>query len=370
MSEYTILEQLARDARRLRLAVKLPAVGAVPIDQATMVRDGFRELIDVTQLDLPAVSAAMGPGFSVTKLSDFMTCGDLTRYRGDLDRITRGVNQFMETLARRAEDRRPEGWVETEVARKMLLVVAKTVELQAIGLIVGDAGRGKSMALEAASSIHPGSILVSVMRPTRTAAGFAKHLARSMQLTGASTTHGAVFAVVEALNGTGRPLLIDEGHKLTADALDLIRDLHDQCGIPIVLTGTVKLAEQVDDSDYFYGQFASRVALRYNIADDLTTAGGDPRPLYSVDEIRQLYEADKVRFTADARALLTRIANLPGLGGLRLCSKIVQVATAASRGELIAADLIHRVVRMLHGRDHGVQRIERALTDRRAARVA
>ena len=43
----------------------------------------------------------------------------------------------------------------------------------------------------------------------------------------------------------------------------------------------------------------------------------------------QLYESDKVKFTDDGRLLLTKIDNLPGLGGLRLCAKIARVATAS-----------------------------------------
>jgi len=65
-------------------------------------------------------------------------------------RLARQLNQFVETDARRKTVARPGGWVETDIARRMLLVIAKTIELSSIGLIYSDAGRGKSLTLQAA----------------------------------------------------------------------------------------------------------------------------------------------------------------------------------------------------------------------------
>ena len=122
--------------------------------------------------------------------------------------------------------------------------------------------------------------------------------------------------LIEKLVGTGRPLIIDEAHQLSPTGLELVRDLHDETGCPVILAGTLNLNQSVDDGDVFFGQFSSRVALRYNVCEDLAARPGDggPQPLHSMDEIRRLCESDKVRFTDDApesRLLLTKIANRP-----------------------------------------------------------
>lgn len=361
-STAEILDRLSDQARRLRVGHKLPADNPLPWEKIDQVRSDLVFLLEQPGVTMEQIARAMGRGFSPATLRTFRDATGREAL-GDIDRVARGVNQFLETLARRNESRRPEGFVETEVARRMLTVIERTAQLASIGLIYSDAGRGKSMTLEAASMIHPGAILVRVRHTTRSPAGLAKHLAAMLQLNRVRNVQHAEDRLIETLRGTGRLLLIDEAHQLKHQALELLRDLHDEAGVPIVLAGTVKIAEATADTDLFYGQFSSRVALRYDVTEDLHggSGGGDPKPLHTVDEIRRLYESDKVRFTDEGRRMLAKIANLPGLGGLRLCAKIVQVATAAAGGELVDAELIRRVCRGLHGRAFAVDQLERAV---------
>ena len=171
---------------------------------------------------------------------------------------------------------------------------------------------------------------------------------------------------------TGRCLLIDEAHRLHPDAIELLRDIHDETGCPVVLAGTVKLNDVVADQGLFFGQLSSRVALRYNLADDLQATGGDggPRPLHTLEEIRQLYESDKLRLTDEGRLLLQRIANLPGFGGLRLCAKIMAVAGALGRDEPVDAATLLQILRTLHGRGQTAAQIERAIAKAEAQAAA
>ena len=367
-----ILDRLSDHARRLRVGQKLPADDPLPFDKIQQVRNDLLFLLETPGITLEQVSRAMGKGYSTVVLHAFKAATD-RHALGDIDRVTRGVNQFLETLARRNEAKLPEGFVETEVARRMLTVIERTAQLGSIGLIYSDAGRGKSMTLEAASMIWPGSILVRVRHTTRTPSGLAKHLANLLRLPNIRTTQQAQDRLIDALSGTGRLMLIDEAHQLKHEALEFLRDLHDECGnLPIVLCGTIKSAEATADTDLFMGQFASRIALRYDLGEELRggSGDGDPKPIHTVDEIRRLYESDKVRFTDEGRLLLTKIANLPGLGGLRLCAKIVQVAAAAAGGDPIDAELIRRVCRGLHGKAFAADMLERSVERSKVVLVA
>lgn len=357
-----IIEQLMRESRRLRVGQKLPADDeTIPDDLIVRVRDDLRFMLEQPGVTIDQVAKAMGTGFSRGTLSRFRNMEAPQAFSGDVQRITRGVNRFLELIARRKEARMPDGWVETAVARKILLVVAKTIELNSIGVVTGDAGRGKTMTMRAAHELHTGSILVRVLHSTRTANGFARYLAQRLNIRDSRSGYLSQTRLIEALRGTGRALLIDEAHTLIPPALNLVRDLHDECGIPIVMAGTVQLTSKLADDDLFFGQFTSRISLRYDIGEDLTRGGDDPKPLHTVEEVCKLYESDKVRFTDEGRVLLTKIANLPGLGGLRLCHKVVQVAQAAAGGEPIDAKLILKVIRALLGETFAVGRVERAL---------
>jgi len=363
MSSREILEKLQNDARRLRIGQRLPTGdGELPWELIKRVQDDFCFLLSQPDVTMEQVAEAMGPGYSRGTLSRFKNMTSRQNSVGDLDRVTRGINQFMETIARRRQSAMPHGFVETDVARRILVVIAKTIDICSIGVITGDAGRGKSLTLQAAAAIHPGSILIRVLHSTRGPAGFIKHLADVLHLREARSSHRGQLRVIEKLRGSGRALLIDEAHQLKAETLELLRDIHDECGVPIILIGTMKISEAVSDGDLFFGQLTSRVSLRYDITEDLRGVGGDdPRPLHTVDEIRKLYESDKVRFTDEGRLLLTRIANLPGLGGLRLVTKIVQIAAPIAGGEPIDAKLILQIIRTSHGRTYAIGRVERAI---------
>ena len=34
----------------------------------------------------------------------------------------------------------------------------------------------------------------------------------------------------------------------------MVRDIHDECGVPVIMAGTVKLNELLSDTDLFFGQ--------------------------------------------------------------------------------------------------------------------
>lgn len=357
-----ILDLIARDERRLRVGQKLPPEGPIAWETIQRIREDLSFLLQQPGVTMPKICDALGEGYSSKLIGRFRNCSKRESFDGDIDATARAVNGFIELMARRSEAKLPDGYVETEVAKRILTVVDKTIALASIGVVFSDAGRGKSMTLQAAAAIHTGSVLLRVRRPTRSAAGLAKALADAIGIRGAQTSYQASSRFLEATRGTGRCIIIDEAHQLSHDALELVRDIHDEAGLPIILAGTIRLQEAVDDAGQFFGQMSSRIALRYNVVEDLQAGGGPGgKPLHSVDEIKALYESDKVRLTADGRALLTRIANLPGLGGLRMCGKLVQVASSAAGGELIDAKLLLRVIRSMSDRSFSEGTVEAAI---------
>jgi len=357
-----ILDLIEQDERQLRVGQRLPAEGLIPWETIKRVREDLAYVLQQPGVTIPKLRDALGEGYSTKLISRFRYCSKPEAFPGDLEQATRDINRFIEMIARRAQAKLPSGFIETEVARRILVVVSKTIELASIGVIYADAGRGKTMTLQAAAAINPGSVLLRVRRQTRTSAGLIKALAAEIGLRGVQTSYLASSRFLEAMRETGRCIIIDEAHQLTHDALELVRDIHDEAGLPIVLAGTIRLQESVDDAGAFFAQMSSRIALRYNVVEDLVAGGGPGgKPLHSVDEIKALYESDKVRLTADGRALLTRIANLPGLGGLRMCGKIVQVAGSASGGEAIDARLILKVIRTMNDRAFSEQTVEAAI---------
>src|SRR3990172_789793 len=345
-TEQDILSQLAQSARRLRVARILPD-GKLPWEWIRRVHDDFVRFVEEHGLSLSEISRRMGAGFSLSVISQFYGLEAPDQYIGDVDRIARGLNGWMETYLQSLEVPRPAGWVDTAIARRMITVIKNAVEMRSVGLIYSDAGRGKTMTLKAASQIYPQGILVRVRRSTRTPTGLARQLAKALRIK-ARTTQDIEDRLIDTLAGSDRPIMIDEAHQLTMPALEFLRDLHDECEIPIILAGTHQIHEHCNDSTQFFGQFASRTALRYDITEPLRD-GGDTRPLHSIAEIRKIWQNDKVRLADDGAALLCKLANLLGFGGLRLCQQVIMVAAKLAEGSVIDAKVVLRVVRRLHG---------------------
>ena len=169
MSTSKLLDQLAAEARRLKVGQKLPAEDPIPWEAIERVRDDFRYLLDNSSVTITALAEAAGD-LSRGPLSRFRGCTSRQDFNGNLDHTARRVNQLMETLGRRAlasVSDRPDGFVETEVARRILLVVSKTVEMQAMGLITSDAGRGKTLNAAGRRGHPPPAACTSASAATR-----------------------------------------------------------------------------------------------------------------------------------------------------------------------------------------------------------
>jgi len=362
-----IIDQLHNDARRLRVARKLP-IGELSWDWVARVQEDFKIFKENNTLSLAAIAKSLGPGFSAPTLSAFLSMRSSDDYVGDLERIVRGLNRYMEMAVRAKESPRPAGFVETKVSNRILTLIQNAIELRSIGVVYGPAGVGKSMSLEAAHSIFPGSIMIRARATAKSLTRFAKLVALTMKIK-KRTAFDIEDALIEQLKGTDRPLFVDEAHHLTMDALEFLRDLHDECGIPIILVGTIDIEERVSDTKHWYGQFASRIGLRYDIAEGATATGGGGskklKPLFERKDIVAVFDDDKLRLTDDAITFMTQLANCLGLGCLRFCRQVIFVAAKMGVPE-VTAETLQRVLRKMHGQRHTIERVERTINERTA----
>lgn len=240
-----ILDLIAQDERRLRVGQRLPSDGPIPFDTIKLVREDLAYVLTQQGVTIPKLCAALGEPYTTKLITRFRHCSTRESFEGDIDEAARAINGFIELLARRSEAKLPNGFIETEVARRILVVVLKTIELASIGVIYAGAGRGKTMTLQAAAAIHKGSVLLRVRRQTRSSAGLAKALGEAIGLRHLQTSYIASSWFIETMRGTGRCVIIDEAHQLKHDALELVRDIHDEAGVPVILAGTIRLQEAV-----------------------------------------------------------------------------------------------------------------------------
>ncbi len=333
------------------------------------VQGDFKAFRDRHGLTLPQIARSMGEPYTEQVLAKFeFMHRNNTRDLANRDSITRAVNNYIDQYERGQAVPRPNGFIETRVATRMLAVIAKTIDVQGIGIIFADAGRGKTMTLEAAAQIYRNAILWRVRRTTRTAGGLMRQLASHLAI-----GQGSLFAtqskIINALTGSDRPLLIDEAHQLQIGAIELLRDLHDECHIPIILAGTAAINDACSDSSVFFGQMNRRIVARFDVTEEARNSNRS-RPLHTADEIRRMWEGQKLRLTSDGANLLTDLANGLGLGGLGIVKQVLLLAGTLSIDKPIDAKLVRQILRTMHGRTEAARYIERISTPSHVVGVA
>ena len=135
-------------------------------------------------------------------------------------------------------------------------------------------------------------------------------------------------------------LIFDEAERLHYKALETIRDLHDETGCPVLLTGKPKLYERLGvrnlgDFSEVTDQLASRIVMKRDLTE--RTRGENPEPLYTVEDIRKLIRQSslKLHVAPDAEKWLQGMASTLGLGGIgkALVSLYLAAKVAYAKGD-------------------------------------
>lgn len=258
-----------------------------------------------------------------------------SNYKGNVDAVTRRVNTWMERDARRAQVARPKDTVSTWVAETMRSVALQADKRCMMAAIVSPAGTGKTKVLKAISDEMRG--LYVYCTEALTEREFLAELWTKLtnKKTPPGTKAATLRAVVACLAGTKRIILLDEAQQLSR-AIQVVRAVHDQAQVPIVMAGTADILRYVDDRTDGRGQFSSRT-IRCNLMDfvsnaedpDGTTSGRD---LFTIEEIQAFFAMRKIRLADDAMRLMWALACLPNFGTLRLVGTVADVAADVNIG--------------------------------------
>lgn len=353
-ADKSIIELLAQDARVQRRARMLPTDRPLTPDEINNVARDFRAWADEKKIAAGRVSKDLGEGYSPATISQFLN----GNARGDMERIARGLNEYMERRSAAVEVSLPTNFVETAVARQILQVVRTTILAAGsgeeargtFGLVRGPGGTGKTMTLVAAQRVFTGAIYHRITGASKRGPGLLYSLAQVIGVPSRASRAINQILLIGRLRATGRPLLIDEAHQMTHDGLEQLRDIVDEAGLPCVLAGTAKMDEIINDSDIDLGQFNSRVVMRLNIAER-SRRPRDPKPLYTIDEIVAMFGKGKLRLSTDGAQFLAMVANAAGIGSLRICSQLLRVAAGLRdmRERAITEKDLRRIMRETQG---------------------
>lgn len=191
------------------------------------------------------------------------------KYGGDSTAINILVGNYLEReRAKLALTKLEQVFVATKTAQninKLLGAVRATGEL---GVLYGNAGLGKTTALRQYAAETPDAILIETLT-TYTSSVLLKTIARKIGANTAGSLHEVNEAVMDKLADSGRLLLIDEAENLSTRSLEILRRLHDQTGIGLVLAGTPRLLVNLCGKRGELAQLYSRAGYSLNLGTEI-----------------------------------------------------------------------------------------------------
>ena len=249
---------------------------------------------------------------------------------GAIDDHIRELNNWMEVDARRRQTRPQRQFVETHVAKKILHAANKASEKSQIVVAVGPTGIGKSMVAHVVAERFPGAIYLRISEGNNSCSALRRMIAERLRFYASRkrkndqpglTLNERIF---DRLRGSGRLLIVDEAHRIGDSGLQFLRDVYDECEVPILMLATKDLVDRLRrDADEDHGQMYSRIGWTCDLVGGRDKVPGGKNPLFSVAEIRKIFESEKIKLHVDAQAFLQDVANHLGFGSLRSCERIL-----------------------------------------------
>jgi len=324
------LNGFLRDEDRVLIAAwALPNEGAISDGQRRAAMDNFTDYLKRNGVKVADVARSLGT------LREF-TIRDLQAgiWPADADDQVRKLNLWIEQHARTKAARPGEPFVSTKVAQTMLAIAKLVRENGTMGLAIGPAGIGKSRCAQAIHETYVGSVYLRVNEAYRSPRAFLLGLAEKLGVR-QTAWHRMSSCVQErvtaTLTGSDRLLIIDEAHKLKDQTLEVLRDLHDEAGVPILLVCVKDLHDRIlktvnPDGGQLYSRFD--IVQHLSQGQDVYSGG---KALFTVEDIKQLYQVTPIRLSPDATRYLQDVANQLGHGSLRRCRALLRNAIRRAR---------------------------------------
>ncbi|MEM6503927.1 MAG: ATP-binding protein [Planctomycetota bacterium] len=323
-----LMRRMVTDDRIVRYGTILPTEGTLMDEHHESVRKNFQQF--TYKYDITDKEAAKGIGYAPSTLSSWRNGKYGGQHGGDLDKLTRQVNKWMEREARKRDVRLELPYMPTDIAEDMRAVVHTACEHVRMAAIVAPAGCGKSMVAKVLAEDLNGFYMYADEDVT-----VKSFLERLVKLTGAQVDGGTIdslkSAVINKLLRSGRPIIIDEAHLLRPAVFSRLRSIYDQAEVPIVMFGAYEILARVDDRSTGRGQMARRT-IQWNALEVFANvedpSGGDQigKPLYKVEQVKALFAHMPVKLTKSGLEMLWAIACLPNRGCLDTAKLVLDIA--------------------------------------------
>ena len=299
------------------------------------LRERVKDYLAKHSVSLAAIARRAGIGSST--LSAWMN----GTYEGRVGQVSDKVRVWLdaqEAMATSASSvPAPIAWTRTPTSQAIIDVFEYAQATGDIGVVVGNAGIGKTISAKHYTSIRPNVWLFTADPSLRGGHAILHYIG---EVLGVQETRSERLsrAICQRLVDTMGLLIVDEAQHMRTDGLEQLRSLHDRAGVGLVIMGNQGLWTRMDGGGRKndFAQLFSRVGMR--LTKGRPTAG----------DINAILDAAGIEGDAPRR-MLKAIATKPG--ALRGMIKTLRLARmmSADHAEDLTEEAIERAFQRLAG---------------------
>lgn len=193
--------------------------------------------------DMSQAEIAAAAKLSDSKLSQYFN-KEGNKYTGDSAGVARRMREFFRDQRTLLDTGIPT--IESEITRKISDALEDTRTCRGLGVIIGPPGIGKTRGIELYCAEHELAIPFSAWSGECNRAATERLLFEAAAATRIKSGNKARL-LVDKLRGSGRLIIVDDAHKLTRPALQLLFDFRDRTSMPIALFGDDRLLVKLSD---------------------------------------------------------------------------------------------------------------------------
>jgi len=306
-------------------------------EQIQQVADDLRLFCKANKISQKAVAKATG--YSPGVISEFAR----GTYNGDRGQVALDMEDWLVEEEQRRSSQDCTHFVWTNVARTIQAVGEYCLDQRSVGLVYGPqtSGIGKTTAMRAIhQELGPRrSAFVTIDKADANPTALLRKILGGLRLDESGSNTRRMHRIVDALQGRSHLLLIDQIHNLRFAKQDKplyhLMDIFEATQTAQLWAGTTDMVEylmrqQSKSMDEPLAQIRRRIFPCVDLMEVFNRDGGGD-PLYSVDQVREMFGGFKLKLTAPAARFLTALAHQPDAGGIGICVQIMQYASHLAR---------------------------------------
>lgn len=194
-------------------------------------------------------------------------------YNGNNEEVDRTIKKYLELIERRKFNiecvRYYDNLQNTKITN---FVCTYAHQHNDIALVCGDAGAGKTTALEHYRDNNIGVVMVTANSCTASSIAVLKLISQKIGKSMNGRKDILMTELVDYFKDTNRLIIVDEADHLTMAAVQALRNLNDEAHIGIVLSGNDKIYNQMVSGAKCseLQQLRSRILVRRRVVNDYT----------------------------------------------------------------------------------------------------